>query len=54
MYSVNIYEDFSDGSFKLLETKYTYAENRGEAKQIVLDYAKEKYKGRNVSVTNTN
>lgn len=53
-YSVNVYQDFPHGEFKLLETKYTYAENREDAKRIVLEYAKEKYKDATISVMNTN
>lgn len=54
MYSLNIYEDFPGGEFKLLETFYTSADSRASAKEKALRYAKEKYKGRNVSVMNTN
>lgn len=54
MYRVNIYEDFEHGDFKLLETYYCYAHNRGEAKLIALRYAQDKYKGRNVSVMSVN
>ncbi len=54
MYSLNIYEDFQNGDFKLLETFYCYARNRADARLIALRYAQEKYKDRKVSVTNTN
>ena len=54
MYSVNIYEDFEHGEFKLLETYYCYAHDRAEAKLIALRYAQEKYKDRKISVMNTN
>ena len=54
MYRVNIYEDYPGGEFKLLETYYCYARDRADAKLIALRYAQEKYKGRNVSVMNTN
>lgn len=54
MYSVNIYEDFKDGSFKFLETYYCYAHNRAEAKLIALRYAEEKYPDRKISVMNVN
>ena len=54
MYSVNIYEDFEHGDFKLLETYYAYARDRAEAKLIALRYAEEKYKDRKISVMNTN
>lgn len=54
MYSVNIYQDFPHGDFKLLETKYEYAEKREDAKEIVLEYAKNKYKDMNVSVMSVN
>ena len=53
MYAVNIYRDFVYGDFKLLETKYVYAKDRNEAKEIVLKYAIDKY-GENVSVMNVN
>ena len=54
MYRFNIYQDFPHGDFKLLETKGEYAETREDAKKIVLEYAKEKYKGMNVSVLSVN
>ena len=54
MYSLNIYEDFPHGDFKLLETYYCYAHDRAEAKLIALRYAQEKYKGRKISVVNNN
>ena len=54
MYSLNIYEDFPNGDFKLLETFYCYARDRADAKLIALRYAQEKYKDRKVSVTNNN
>lgn len=54
MYRVAIYQDFPHGEFKWLETKSTFADNREDAKRIVLEYAKEKYKGMNVSVMNVN
>ena len=54
MYSINIYEDFPHGEFKLLETYYCYAHNRAEAKLIALRYAEEKYPDRKISVMNTN
>ena len=54
MYAVNIYQDFPNGEFKLLETEYVKADNREEAKRIALESAKEKYKGMNVSVINVN
>ena len=54
MYRLNIYEDLPNGDFKLLETFYCYARDRADAKLIALRYAQEKYKGRKVSVTNTN
>lgn len=54
MYSINIYEDFEDGSFKLLETYYAYAIDRKDAKLKALRYAEEKYPDRKISVMNTN
>lgn len=54
MYSLNIYEDFPNGDYKLLETFYCYARDRADAKLIALRYAQEKYKGKKVSVTNIN
>lgn len=54
MYSLNIYEIFEHGDFKLLETKYVYAENRDDAKRIVFEYATEKYKDREINVVNNN
>ncbi len=54
MYSINIYEDFEDGSFKLLETYYAYAIDRADAKLKALRYAEEKYPDRKISVMNTN
>lgn len=54
MYRFNVYQDFPHGEFKLLETKGEYAESREDAKRIVLEYAKEKYKGIDVSVMNVN
>ena len=54
MYSLNIYEDFEDGSFKLLETYYAYAIDRKDAKLRALRYAEEKYPDRKISVMNTN
>ena len=54
MYSINIYEDFEDGSFKLLETYYAYAIDRKDAKLRALRYAEEKYPDRKISVMNTN
>ena len=54
MYRVNIYEDYLNGEFKYLETYHCYARDRADAKLIALRYAQEKYKGRKVSVMNTN
>ena len=54
MYRLNIYEDFPNGDFKLLETFFCYAKDRADAKLIALRYAQEKYKGRKISVMNTN
>lgn len=54
MYRLNIYEDYPHGEFKYLEPYACYAHDREEAKRIALRYAQEKYKGRNVSVSNTN
>lgn len=54
MYRVNIYEDFDNGEFKLLETYYAYAIDRADAKLKALRYAEEKYKDRKISVMNTN
>ena len=54
MYSLNIYEDFPKGEFKLLERFYTNADSRGSAKAKALEYAKEKYPDKNVSAMNTN
>lgn len=54
MYNLNIYEDFQNGRFKLLERFYTNADSRESAKAKALEYAKEKYPGKNVSVMNTN
>ena len=54
MYNFNVYEDFKDGSFKLLCTYGCYAKNREEAKAIALAWAKDWYTGRNVSVTSVN
>ena len=48
MYSVNIYEDFENGEFKLLETYYAYAIDRADAKLKALRYAEEKYKNRKI------
>ena len=54
MYIVNIYEDFKNGEFKLLETYYAYAIDRADAKLKALRYAEEKYKDRKISVMNVN
>ena len=54
MYCLNIYQNFPYGDFKFLETKYFQADSREEAKRIVFEYAKEKYKDRDVSVLNVN
>ena len=54
MYSVNIYEEYEHGEFRLLETYYCYAHNRAEAKLIAQRYAEEKYEGRKISVMNVN
>ena len=54
MYRFNVYQDFQHGEFKLLETKGEYAENREDAEKVVLEYAKKKYKGMNVSVMSVN
>ena len=54
MYSVNIYEDFENGEFKLLETYYAYAIDRADARLKALRYAEKKYKDRKISVMNVN
>lgn len=54
MYRLNIYENYPDGSFKLLESFSTFAEDREDAKRIALEYAIEKYPGKNVDVMNVN
>ena len=54
MHRVNIYQDFPHGEFKYLETRAVWAEDREDAKRIVLEYAKRKYEGMNVRVMNVN
>ena len=54
MYRLNIYENYPDGSFRFLESITTFAKDREDAKRIALEYAREKYPGKNVDVMNVN
>ena len=55
MYSFNVYEDYPSGCFRFLCTYHCFnAKSREEAKQIALEWAKNKYPDITVSVMSTN